>query len=56
MLGGHGLNGVRMSYILGADGPLSDHALLLGDIGELRSAIIDVGGSSTSINELTGGA
>ena len=54
MLGGHGLCGVRMSYILDAEGPLSDHALLLGDIGELHSAIIDAGGSSTSIGELTG--
>ena len=54
MLGGHGLSGVRMSYILGAEGPLSDHALLLGDIGELRSALIDVGGTSTSISEMTG--
>ena len=28
--------------------------MLLGDIGKLRSAIIDVEGSSTSINELVG--
>ena len=54
MLGGHGLSGVRMSYILDADGPMSDHALLLGDIGELRSALVDVGGTSTSISDLTG--
>ena len=35
MLGGCGLDGVRMCYVPRADGPLSDHALLLDDVKRL---------------------
>jgi len=54
MLGGCGLDGVRMCCIPKADVPLSDHALLLGDIGELRSGIVDSDGRRTSIMDLEG--
>ena len=52
MLGGCGLDGVRMCYIPGADWPLSDNALLLGDIGELWSGMVDADGRRTSIMDL----
>ena len=52
MLGRCGLDGVRMCYIPGADGPWSDHAWLLGDIGELCSGIVDSDGRRTSIMDL----
>ena len=54
MLGGCGLSGVRMCYIPDADGPLSDHALLLGDIGELWSGMVDADERRTSIMDLEG--
>ena len=54
MIGGCGLDGVRMRYIPCADGPLSDQALLLDDIRELWSGIIDVDGRRTNIKELEG--
>ena len=54
MLGGCGLDGVRMCYVPRAEGPLSDHALLLGDVGELHSGLVDTDGSSTSIADLEG--
>ena len=44
MLGGCGLDGVRMCYVPRAEGPLSDHALLLGDVGELHSGLVDSDG------------
>ena len=54
MLGGCGLSGVRMCYIPDADGPLSDHALLLGDRGELWSGMVDADGRRISIMDLEG--
>ena len=54
MIWGCGLDGVRMCYIPFADGSLSDNALLLGDIGELCSGIMDVDGRRTRIMELEG--
>ena len=43
-----------MCYVPRAEGPLSDHALLLGDVGELHSGLVDADGSSTSIADLEG--
>ena len=54
MLGGCGLDCVRMCYVPRAEGPLSDHALLLGDVGDLHSGLVDSDGGSTSIADLKG--
>jgi len=43
-----------MCYVPRAEGPFSDHALLLGDVGDLRSGLVDSDGGVTSIADLKG--
>ena len=54
LLGGYGLQGARVCYVPEADGPVSDHALLLGDVGELFSGVIDMDGKRSNVSHLKG--
>ena len=54
MLGGYGLHGARVCYVPEAEGPVSDHALLLGDVGELFSGVIEMDGERSNVSQLKG--
>ena len=54
LLGGYGLQGARVCYVPEAEGPVSDHALLLGDVGELFSGVIDMNGERSNVSHLRG--
>ena len=54
LLGGYGLRGARVCYVPEAEGPVSDHALLIGDVGELFSGIIELDGVRSNVSELKG--
>ena len=43
-----------MRYVPEAEKPVSDHALILGDVGELFSGVIEMDGERSNASQLKG--